>query len=81
MGQTVKENPLEVLLTSRQVADFLQVSICTMRRWSDRGMLKCYRVGSRGDRRYQMEDVLYFLEESTRRLQTDNGVCEHDNQR
>jgi len=60
--QIVKLSTLEVMLTTRQVADFLQVSICTIRRWSDEGKLKFYRVGSRGDRRYRREDVLHFLE-------------------
>ncbi|HEY49722.1 MAG TPA: helix-turn-helix domain-containing protein [Dehalococcoidia bacterium] len=50
-----------MMLTTRQVADFLQVSVCTIRRWSDKGLLKFYRVGSRGDRRYRREDVLRFL--------------------
>ena len=65
MKQTVNKTSLDSMLTTRQVADFLQVSICTVRRWSDKGMLKFYRVGSRGDRRYQSEDVLRFLDEST----------------
>ncbi|MEE8373026.1 MAG: helix-turn-helix domain-containing protein [Dehalococcoidia bacterium] len=56
---------LEAMLTARQVSDFLQVSISTVRRWSSSGMLKCYRVGSRGDRRYQRDDVLRFLQEPT----------------
>ncbi len=66
MKQTVKERQLETMLTTRQVSDFLQVSICSVRRWSDSGILKFYRVGSRGDRRYWHEDVLRFLEESSR---------------
>jgi len=61
----MKNDQLETMLTARQVADFLQVSISTVRRWSDKGMLKFYRVGSRGDRRYQRKDVLQFLEESS----------------
>lgn len=66
MKQVTKEPVLESMLTARQVADFLHVSICTVRRWSDKNMLKFYRVGSRGDRRYRREDVLRFLDKSTR---------------
>ncbi len=66
MKQITKEPQLESMLTARQVADFLHVSICTVRRWSDKNMLKFYRVGSRGDRRYRREDVLRFLRQSTR---------------
>ncbi len=65
MKQTVKEVTLETMLTVRQVADFLHVSICTVRRWSNNGALKYYRVGSRGDRRYRRQDVLRFLEQSS----------------
>lgn len=66
MGQTVNEPALKMMLTLRQVADFLHVSMSTVRRWSDSGMLRSYRIGPRGDRRYQRDDVLRFLEESTR---------------
>ncbi len=66
MKHATDNNQLDRMLTVRQVADFLQVSICSVRRWSDKGTLRFYRVGSRGDRRYQREDVLQFLDESSR---------------
>ena len=72
MKQTVREVSLETMLTVRQVADFLHVSICTVRRWSNNGTLKYYRVGSRGDRRYRKEDVLQFLEQSSRSKKTNS---------
>jgi len=65
MRQMTSEVQLETMVTVRQVADFLHVSISTVRRWSDSGMLKSYRVGPRGDRRYRLNDVLSFVEEST----------------
>jgi len=55
--------PSETMLTARQVADFLQVNISTIRRWSNKGILKSYRVGPRRDRRYRQEDVLSFVHE------------------
>ena len=73
MQQVTKGAPLETMLTVRQVADFLHVSICTVRRWSNKGMLKFYRVGSRGDRRYRREDVLRFLDESSNLLWAGDG--------
>lgn len=73
MSRTAREPQLETMLTTRQVADFLQVSICSVRRWSDRGILKFYRVGSRGDRRYWREDVLRFLETSSRHPRADSS--------
>ena len=68
MQQTMKETNPERMMTVQQVADLLQVSICSIRRWSDRGILKFYRVGNRGDRRYWREDVLRFLEDSSPHL-------------
>jgi len=65
MEERVKQTQVESLMTARQVADFLQVSVCTVGRWSRKGALKFYRVGGRGDMRYQLKDVLRFLEESS----------------
>ncbi len=74
MQQTVKETNPERMMTVQQVADLLQVSICSIRRWSDGGILKFYRVRHRGDRRYWREDVLRFLEESSPHLRADTTV-------
>jgi len=71
MQQTMKETNPERMMTVQQVAALLQVSICSVRRWSDRGTLKFYRVGSRGDRRYWREDVFRFLEASSPHLRVD----------
>jgi len=49
------------MLTAREIARFLNVHINTVRRWSNRGMLKTYRIGNRGDRRFRREDVAAFL--------------------
>ncbi len=65
MSWKANEETLEMMLTIRQVADFLHVSISTIRRWSASGMLRSYRLGPRGDRRYLPDDVLRFLGEST----------------
>ena len=64
MDERIKQTPIESLMTARQVADFLQVSVCTVGRWSRRGALKFYRVGDRGDMRYRLDDILRFLDES-----------------
>lgn len=44
-------------LTVNQVSSKLFVSPSTVRRLSDRGVIKCHRLGSRGDRRYREKDV------------------------
>jgi excisionase family DNA binding protein len=51
------------MLTTRQLARLLNVHINTVRRWDDRGILKAYRIGPRGDRRFSKEDVALFLAE------------------
>ena len=58
--------PTKDLLTVGQVARMLHVHPNSIRRWSDEGLLKCYRIGRRGDRRYDLEDIKVFLEEDNR---------------
>jgi len=48
---------ISAMLSTRDVASFLNVHINTVRRWSNKGRLKSYRVSSRGDRRFRREDV------------------------
>jgi len=67
VSSTTSQPEYETMMTTRQVADFLQVNICSIRRWSGEGILKSYRVGSRGDRRYWRDDVLRFLQDSSQR--------------
>ncbi|GAI91129.1 unnamed protein product [marine sediment metagenome] len=55
--------PSKAMLTINDVARLLNVHINTVRRWSNKGMLKAYRIGSRGDRRFRREDVNSFLKE------------------
>jgi excisionase family DNA binding protein len=49
------------LLTVRDVAELLHVHSNTARRWSDLGLIKSYRVGPRGDRRFRAEDLNTFI--------------------
>ncbi len=51
------------MLTIRQVARILNIHLNTVRRWSDRGILKVYRIGPRGDRRFKRGDIARFLAE------------------
>jgi excisionase family DNA binding protein len=37
------------------------VHVNTVRRWNDRGILKAYRIGPRGDRRFNKADIDMFL--------------------
>lgn len=49
------------MLTISEVAHLLNVHINTVRRWSNQGLLKSYRIGSRGDRRFKKDDIEKFL--------------------
>jgi len=50
-------------LTVNQVSSKLFISPSTVRRLSDRGVIKCFRLGPRGDRRYKEKDVEQLVKE------------------
>ena len=54
-------NYVDPMLTTSEVARILSVHINTVRRWSNQGVLKSYRIGSRGDRRFRREDINSFF--------------------
>ncbi len=49
------------LLTVAQVAQLLNAHPHSVRRWADSGLLHCYRIGFRGDSRFNPNDVDEFL--------------------
>jgi len=53
---------LERLLNIKEAAEFLNVSEMTVRRWTNQGLLNCYRVGARQARRFRPQDLLACLE-------------------
>jgi len=53
---------MDNMLTASDLANLLNVHINTIRRWSDSGVLKSYRLGPRGDRRFRKDDINLFLE-------------------
>ena len=57
----VKTNGRNRMLTASEVAHLLNIHINTVRRWSDRGVLRAYRIGTRGDRRFDPNDIAQFL--------------------
>ena len=59
----VDDDLTKPMLTVREVARLLNVHSNTVRRWSDRGILKAYRITHRGDRRFRREDITRFLAE------------------
>jgi excisionase family DNA binding protein len=53
------------LLTPTEVAQLLHIHINTVRKWSDQGILKPYRIGARGDRRFDRDQIMVFLQNSS----------------
>ena len=49
-------------LTITEAAEFLQVSETSLRRWTNIGTLRCFRVGGRNERRFLKEDLLAFMQ-------------------
>jgi transcriptional repressor of dcmA and dcmR len=53
---------LERLLNIKEAAEFLNVSEITVRRWTNQGLLNCYRVGKGRARRFRPQDLMACLE-------------------
>jgi excisionase family DNA binding protein len=58
---------IEPMLTITEVARLLNVHINTLRRWSDKGFVKAYRIGPRADRRFREDDITCFLTQLKRK--------------
>lgn len=61
MASNLDINDLPSLLTVREVAELLRISMLTVKRWGKRGKLPAIRINSRGDRRYKKEDILALI--------------------
>ena len=53
------------MLTAGEVARLLNVHINTVRHWTNCGVLRTYRIGSRGDRRFELADINNLLLEQS----------------
>jgi excisionase family DNA binding protein len=62
--QAKKDQSLVDWLTTRDVARILKVHVTSVRRWSQIGVLKSYRIGPRGHRRYLRKDIFTCLHKS-----------------
>ncbi len=70
----MKNSLTDNMLTVREVSQILHVHSNTLRRWSDLGIIKAYRIGPRGDRRFRQEDIDLLLLEESKSLPTNvNG--------
>ena len=57
------DEQMDDMLTVREVARLLHVHPNTLRRWSNKGRIKAYRITPRGDRRYKRAEIANFLAE------------------
>jgi len=55
---------LSEMLTVREVARLFHIHPNTLRRWSNDGRIRAYRITARGDRRFKREEIVRFLAES-----------------
>jgi excisionase family DNA binding protein len=65
-GKTSKKSSrpnIDLPLSTGDVARMLNIHTNTVRRWCQNGILKPYRIGPRGDRRFRRRDVDKLLRE------------------
>lgn len=51
----------ESLMTLQEVSERLHIHPNTLRRWTVLGIIKTYRIGPRGDRRFEEGDIKAYL--------------------
>ena len=58
-----KENKAapHLMLTTREASKILNVHGNTLRRWNKQGIIKSYRIGPSGGRRFKREDVIALI--------------------
>jgi excisionase family DNA binding protein len=58
-----KTNPFAGHLTAKQAAAHLNMSVKSVLRYVDKGMLRGFRIGGTGQYRFRIEDVEHLLVE------------------
>jgi excisionase family DNA binding protein len=66
-------NTSRPLLTTKEAVLLLNVHSNTIRRWSEQGILKSYRIGLGRRRRFKAEDIAPLLIKQTENYQMDAG--------
>jgi len=69
------DEQMDDMLAVREVARLLHVHPNTLRRWSNNGRIKAYRITSRGDRRFKREDIARFLAQFNPARDSARRVC------
>jgi len=63
-GKTTQEKAdlgTKTMLRVGEAASLLGIHTNTLRRWSDKGVIRAYHISQRGDRRFRREDIDAFL--------------------
>lgn len=69
MKQTTHYEQISTMLTTGEVARLLNVNDSTVRRWNERGIIKAYRIGPRGERRFRRDDIaIFFLDRAVQKF-------------
>jgi len=66
---------MEKLLKIKEAAEFLNVSEMSLRRWTNSGKLKCYRVGGKNERRFTRQELENFLGPNEKRVPLGIGTA------
>jgi excisionase family DNA binding protein len=53
----MKDKLINTLLKTKQAANMLNMHVNTVRRLANKGLLSCFRINNRGDRRFHRNDV------------------------
>ena len=62
MGEDMaNDEQMDDMLTVSEVSRLLHVHPNTLRRWSNNGRIRTYRITPRGDRRFKREDIARLL--------------------
>ncbi|OIP25687.1 MAG: hypothetical protein AUK39_06395 [Dehalococcoidia bacterium CG2_30_46_19] len=54
-------SPYPEMLTTTEAARLLYVHPNTVRQWTKKGLIHAYRLGTRGDRRFNRKDIERFI--------------------
>jgi len=54
-------SPYSEMLTTTEAARLLYVHPNTVRQWTKKGLIRAYRLGTRGDRRFNRKEIECFI--------------------
>ena len=66
-----------IMLRTGEACRILCIHANTLRRWNEQGIVKAYRVGPRGDRRFRRDDIAALLIAQTKDSSADKIRLSH----